>query len=291
MKEEKMIIVSEGQERAQGLVRLIKEYPKVLLIMEREIVSLNMAGWAWKITDEGWKQRMERTCEYIRKRVSDPMIIGLQEVQLSGGKSLETLEKWFPEYHIVLPAGYNNQPKSAISIMLIRRNICESYSIDTLDDLENNLLYNYVTINTTDELCLRVLNVHIPHTCCEDNRSERFQQDRKELRAKLVGAVSKLAESDINFIALGDFNTPPDDSFIENLDTFIDSPMLDPVLPKDKKKATWINGTSKNRLDYILYSSGLICDTGVSAQITQIDDTTITDKMSDHAFLIGGIAY
>ena len=89
----------------------------------------------------------------------------------------------------------------------------------------------------------------------------------------------------------GDFNTPPDDSFIENLDTFIDSPMLDPVLPKDKKKATWINGTSKNRLDYILYSSGLICDTGVSAQITQIDDTTITDKMSDHAFLIGGIAY
>lgn len=264
--------------------------------MERKIVSLNMAGWAWTITDEAWKERMERTCKYIRNKVADPMVIGLQEVQLSGGKYLETLETCFPDYHIILPKGYNNQPRSVISIMLIRKDICESYSVSTLEDLADSLRYNYVTINTTDELCFRVLNVNIPHTCYED-RAEWFQQDRQELRAKFIKAVEELAdtyshEQDIKFIALGDFNTTPDDTFIEGLAyTFINRPMADPVLKNDKNKVTWINGDSRNRLDYILYSNGMICDTGFSAKITEIDNTTIKDKMSDHALLIGGVAY
>ena len=67
--------------------------------------------------------------------------------------------------------------------------------------------------------------------------------------------------------------------------------MLDPVVKEDKNKVTWINQGSKNRLDYILYSQGMLCDTGVAAKVTEIDDTTITDKMSDHAMLIGGVRY
>ena len=35
----------------------------------------------------------------------------------------------------------------------------------------------------------------------------------------------------------------------------------------------------------------MLCDTGVAAKVTEIDDTTITDKMSDHAMLIGGVRY
>lgn len=264
--------------------------------MERQIISYNMAGWNWRLSDESWKDRLNRSCEYIADKMSEPMIIGLQEVQLSGGKYLDVLKQYFPKYHIILPAGYKSQPKSVLSILLIRKDICESYSIGKLDNLEDSIRYNYVTLNTIDGLCFRVLNTNIPHTCYE-NQADWFKENRRILRETFINEIKSLAETyrneaDVKFIALGDFNTVPDDSFIEALAyTYIDKPMIDPVLASDKNKITWKNLGSKNRLDYILYSRGMLCDTEMSAKITKIDDTTITSKMSDHAVLVGGVVY
>lgn len=264
--------------------------------MERQIISFNMAGWNWRLSKEKWEDRMKRSCEYILNKTDKPMLIALQEVQLAGGKYLNILKEYFQEYHIVLPPAYNNQPKSVISILLIRKDICESHCVNELDGLEGSLRYNYVTFNTVDGLCFRVINTNIPHTCYED-KAEWFQKNRRVLREKFIDTIESMAmtyknEPDVKFIALGDFNTVPDDSFIEGLAyTHINRPMLDPVVKEDKNKVTWINQGSKNRLDYILYSQGMLCDTGVAAKVTEIDDTTITDKMSDHAMLIGGVRY
>lgn len=264
--------------------------------MERQIVSYNMAGWNWKLSDEAWKNRLNRSCEYLVNKMSEPMIIGLQEVQLSGGKYLDVLKDHFPEYHIILPVGYRNQPKSVVSIILIRKDICESYSIATLDNLKESLRYNFVTFNTTDGFCFRVLNTNIPHTCYE-KKAGWFKENRRILRETFLDEIKSLAETyrneaDVKYIALGDFNTAPNDSFIKALAyTYINRPMIDPVAASDKNKITWKNHGSKNRLDYILYSQGMLCDTGMSAKITKIDDTTITGKMSDHAVLVGGVVY
>ena len=34
----------------------------------------------------------------------------------------------------------------------------------------------------------------------------------------------------------------------------------------------------------------MLCNTGVSAQFTMIDDSTILSELSDHATLVGGIS-
>lgn len=263
--------------------------------MERQIISYNMAAWNWKLTLEEWGDRMKRSCEYIINKTSEPMLIGLQEVQLSGGKYLDILKQFFPKYHIILPKAYKGQPKSVISILMIRKDTCDSYSVNKLENLEDSLRYNYVTFNK-DGLCFRVLNVNIPHTCYED-KAGWFQEDRRRLRETFIEKINSMAqtyknEPDVKFIALGDFNTVPEDSFINDLAyTYINRPMIDTVAKEDKNKITWNNQGAKNRLDYILYSQGMLCDTGLSAKITTIDDTTIVEKLSDHAILIGGLVY
>lgn len=95
------------------------------------------------------------------------------------------------------------------------------------------------------------------------------------------------SEPDLKLIVLGDFNALPDDRFIESLAYT----MIDAVKDNDKKTATWRDFATrtKSRLDYILYSIGMLYNTGVSTKFTMIDDSTILKELSDHAILVGGI--
>ena len=262
-----------------------------------ELISLNVAGWNWRISNEKWGDRLKRICEYIRNKMNNPLVIALQEVQLSGGKYLKVLEEQFPDYHIVLPQAYKNQPRSIASVLLINKSLCESYNVRTLEGLEDSLRYNFVHINTHIEgLCFRILNTNVPHNCLE-NAAEWYRQEREELRAKFIRKMKDLAntyrsESDLKLIVLGDFNAVPDDTFIESLAYSYDRPMIDSVKNHDKNTATWRDfiTKTKSRLDYILYSTGMLRNTGVSAKFTLVDETTIFQELSDHAILVGGIA-
>lgn len=263
---------------------------------DMELISLNVAGWNWRASNEKWGDRLKRICEYIRSKMNTPLVIGLQEVQLSGGKYLKVLIEQFPDYHVVLPKAYKNQPRSAVSVLLINKNLCESYNVRTLEGLEDNLRYNFVHINTHIEgLCFRLLNVNVPHNCLE-NAADWYRADREALRALFIKKIKDLAnayrsEPDLKLVVLGDFNTLPDDRFIESLAYAYDRPMIDAVKDHDKKTATWRNfatGT-KSRLDYILYSTGMLRNTGVSAKFTKVDDATILNDLSDHAIIVGGI--
>ena len=103
---------------------------------DMELISLNVAGWNWRVSNEKWGDRLKRICEYIKNKMNNPLVIALQEVQLSGGKYLTVLEEQFPDYHIVLPQAYKNQPRSVVSVLLINKNLCESYNVRTLEGLE-----------------------------------------------------------------------------------------------------------------------------------------------------------
>ena len=261
-----------------------------------ELISLNVAGWNWRISNEKWGDRLKRICEYIRNKMNNPLVIALQEVQLSGGKYLKVLEEQFPDYHIVLPQAYKNQPRSVVSVLLINKNLCESYNVRTLEGLEDNLRYNFVHINTHIEgLCFRILNTNVPHNCLK-NAAKWYREERKELRALFIQNITELAntyrsEPDLKLIVLGDFNALPDDRFIESLAYAYDRPLINAVKDHGKKIATWRNfatGT-KSRLDYIFYSTGMLCNTGVSAKDTMVDDSTILKELSDHAVLVGRI--
>jgi exonuclease III len=266
-----------------------------------ELISLNVAGWNWRISNENWENRLRRICSYIKvkKSKSNSLVIALQEVQLSGGKYLSVLEEEFPDYHIILPNGFKKQAKSVMSILLINKKLCKSYNIGTLEDLEDSLRYNFVTINTHIEgLCFRILNTNVPHNCFnDDNTAEWYKQERIELSELFIKRITELAntysnEPDMKLIMLGDFNAIPDSEFIESLAyTYINRPMIDAVKPQFKNSYTWkdYKTNAKSRLDYILYSAGMLCNTCVSAKFTIIDDTTILQELSDHAVVIGGI--
>lgn len=264
---------------------------------DMEIISLNVAGWNWRMSNEKWGDRLKRICEYIRNKMNNPLVIALQEVQLSGGKYLMVLEEQFPDYYIVLPKAYKNQPRSVISVLLISKKLCKSYDVRTLEGLEDSLRYNFIHINTHIEgLCFRILNTNIPHNCL-NNAAKWYRAERKALRTLFIENIKNLAntyrsEKDLKLIVLGDFNTLPDDRFIETLAYAYDRPMIDTVKDHDKKTATWRNFATrtKSRLDYIFYSTGMLCNTGVSAKFTMVDDTTILNELSDHAILVGGIS-
>lgn len=264
---------------------------------DMEIISLNVAGWNWRMSNEKWGDRLKRICEYIRNKMNNPLVIALQEVQLSGGKYLTVLEEQFPDYHIVLPKAYKNQPRSVISVLLISKNLCKSYDVRTLEGLEDSLRYNFIHINTHIEgLCFRILNTNVPHNCL-NNAAKWYRAERKALRALFIENIKNLAntyrsEKDLKLIVLGDFNTLPDDRFIETLVYTYDRPMIDTVKEHDKKTATWRNFATrtKSRLDYIFYSTGMLCNTGVSTKFTMVDDSTILNELSDHAILVGGIS-
>ena len=55
---------------------------------------------------------------------------------------------------------------------------------------------------------------------------------------------------------------------------------------------TWKNELvhAESRLDYILYSLGMLNDTGISVK-TLIDSTTISQRLSDHAMLFGELIF
>lgn len=274
---------------------------KNLNYKEMEICSLNVAGWKWRASNLKWEARLSEICKYIKSEMNNPFVIALQEVQIANGKSQAVLEDHFPDYHIVLPEAYDNkQSRSIVSVLLINKNLCESYyNVRTLKGLEDSLRYNFVDIDTyVKGLSFRVLNVHIPHNCQEGNTAAAWYIDaREDLRSLFIQNISALSdtyrsEPDLKFIVLGDFNASPKDSFIESLAYSYDSPMLDAVKKCDRDIATWIDFTTgtKNRLDYLLYSRGMLCNTGVTAKFTITDNYTTLNRLSDHAILVGGIS-
>ena len=268
---------------------------KKLNYKDMELVSLNVAGWNWKTSNVRWEKRLNMICDYVKSKMSNPLVIALQEVQLSGGKYLTVLEKQFPNFHIVLPKGYKKQPKSVMSVLLLNKDLCESFSLGILDGLEDSLRYNFVTVNTHIEgLCFRILNTNVPHNYFNENTAEWYKEEREELRALFIHSIKELAyryrsEPDLKLVLLGDFNATPESDFIHSIAYANDRTMLDAVKPYNRNTMTWKNHVtnSTSRLDYILYSAGMFCDTGVSVKNTQIDEQTILQDLSDHALLIG----
>ena len=171
----------------------------------------------------------------------------------------------------------------------------------TLEGLEDSLRYNFVTINTTIEgLCFRVLNVNVPHNTFDYSKTaEWYRQSRVELRKLFLQRIKELSETyrsepDLKFVITSDMNMSYEDPYIQKLAYSYDSPMLDAVKECDRTKITWNNRHLKgrNRIDYIMYSRAIISERGgLKAKYTVVDDTPITQKTSDHCYLVGGLVF
>lgn len=154
-----------------------------------------------------------------------------------------------------------------------------------------------MTVNTPIEgLCFRFLNANVPHQCFDENKTaEWYRKSRVKLRRLFLNNIRELAKSyrsdpDLKFFMMADLNTSPDDPFMQNLVYSYGSPMLDAVKEEYRYISTWNNKGATNRIDYILYSRGMISErSGAKVRFTEVDDSPITEKTSDHCILVGGI--
>lgn len=256
------------------------------------IVSYNIAAWRWRITNEKYEDRLKRSCQFIKNNAPQAFLIGLQEV-IVGERYLKVLEDEFPKYEIVFPKGYNliKNRNSAISILLINTEGVEGYSLRGLTGLEDSARYNYVAIKSNFGY-YRVMNVNIPQTALLNSGAALwYRERRKELKEKFKSAVLEEAErykteKDINFILLGDTNCSPDDNFIVSLANNYQQPMIEPV---KENKITWNNSevNSKECLDHIFYSMGMMASDAINIHYTDVLEQTICEEMSDHACIRG----
>ena len=260
------------------------------------IVSYNAAGYAWKLSQESWASRLQRSCNYIRETAPGAWVIGLSEV-IPGrdDKYLAILQKSFPEYILVTPHAYrkNSSPRSAINVLLIHREGYRYHATRTLEDLENSLLYNYVGIDT-DHGYYRVLNIHIPHTDNGD-RPIWYQRNRIDLRKKFEVALKKTCRSfaqelEIPFILLGDFNATPDGSLIQELTNPYGPCLFNATLTRNWVTPTYINPERGSaHLDGIFYSTGAMQSDMLTVRENQILREPVDEKMSDHCMILGQI--
>lgn len=261
---------------------------------DKFIISWNLAGFAWKISEERWGDRLERACDYIKETAPDAWVMGLSEViPGKGNKYIDILKKEFPNYHIILPKAYADNYRSAINVLLVNKEGYHDHTVRTLDNLEDSLLYNYIGLDC-DYGYYRILSVHMPHTN-NDDRPKWYQRNRYELRKVFENTIKETCaayrrETDVQYIFMGDLNATPDGCFVKSLVGPVNPMLFDATRGGDREVPTWSNPEySKNHIDYICYSMGSMMAPVIDVYYNEIITEPITDLISDHALLRGKI--
>lgn len=268
--------------------------------LAKEIVSLNVAAWKWRLSDEPYYTRLTRICNLIKRNTWHPFLIALQEVIL-GDKYIALLQEELPDYEIITPKSYDasKNRRSAVCCTLVNKRDLISYSHNTLDGVEHGSgRYVYLTI-TSNHGCYRVLNVHVPQVAAfHDNAPTVYIESRYSLKAAFESTIQQEANTfhkdpDVKFIVVGDLNATPDSDFVKNLayspkhPAIIKEPLVDVISKDNISSPTWVNEQlgCANRIDYLLYSLGTW--TTCSLCRTELIDEPIKCRISDHAILRG----
>ncbi len=261
-------------------------------MVEKFVVSMNVAGYNWRITKEPFEERLKRACRCIKSEAPDAWLVGLSEViPGTDGKYIDVIKQEFPNYVVVLPKAYECNYRSTINVLLISREGYHEHQTRTLNNLSDSLLYNYVGV-TTDYGYFRILNVHMPNICNEGS-PEWYQIERKALRAVFERSIYEECiaykrEEDMQFICMGDFNCVPESEFIQKLSGPVEPVLFNATRPDERKKTTWRTPEHMDsHLDYIFYSMGTMLAPVVDIYCNHIIDTPISGEISDHAIIRG----
>lgn len=246
-----------------------------------ELLSLNLAGYGWHLTNENWGDRLTKLCKCIRKHSKQAAVIALQELQLGGGKYISILEEEFPEYTIVLPTAYRKQPRSIVTATLIHKEFSTEYLPLEFEGLEGSLRHVYVQITTKNGEVFRIANVHVPRVVDED-KAKWYRLSRQAFRTQYLKAIENTArvyknEADLKFICMGDYNISNRSAYMADLAGYYMPCLLD------------VLDAGVESVDNILYSTGMMRSFGLSVSNTVVIDEPIVDKISDHSLILGTV--
>jgi len=257
------------------------------------LVSLNLANWAWKLSSRKHNPRLCDNLATIKQSVCGEeadSIICLQEFIVGkNSRYALRLDVFFPDHKIIYPKGYNNSKNyaSAITVMLVPKKY-------TYKELELPMLagqkwfrYNYIEVEGvgSDEP-VRILNIHLPHLNLQKAAqwyAEQRKQERKEYIAAIQQAIDENNSLRIPCAVVGDYNTLVTDEDFVNL--IKNHNMQDVMGDEEKCKNTWENSAlgGKNRIDYILVNESLA--ERFQIENPKVDCDPINRIISDHALL------
>lgn len=261
------------------------------------IISFNVAGWAWKLSNDKYRDRLIRICNHIKKGEGTPLVICLQEVQLGRKcKYLRVIREQFDGYEAVLPLNYSNEqhPQSIVNMILIKKeNLIglKKLQLPIKEKYRDNYRYNYIEISTTAGL-FRIINLHMPMVCNNQGRPHWYQKSRKEFNKEMWRAVLKEAEKFNSwgrgvFAIIGDLNEAKSGPNIADLMfkyKFVD------VDAKDKDTYFNHNFGSK-KIDYMMVNmSSFNPESNLGLLNARIDSSTFSEHLiSDHAMITAEI--
>ena len=253
-----------------------------------EIVSTNICGRAFKLSNEPYSTRLRRIASWITA-IGTPNIIPMQEFLV--GKDFMYLKLFLEfldeKYETILPVGFEKEYKSGINIVFVKKDKFDFY--ERLE-LEGNKapeyanLYNYVLIRLKNRQEYRILNVHLPQLS-NSHMALFYQEWRAELSDAMwkavLGEVHKF-ENEEKFYVCGDLNADKDTENSDNLAN-LQFMMVDTLTSKDRNNVTYENKEKgiRARFDYIFTSKCNIAKNRVHCSF--IDSTLLQEKISDHA--------
>lgn len=155
------------------------------IFKDKLIVTFNLNGWLPVRRDITFAQKLKKASQEIAFSDQQPIIIMLQE--MIGGrdrKYIDLLEKYFQDYKVILPAGfdYHRHSRSILSVTLIRKDVLGSYKLFQLDEELANRICSVVA--EIDGVPTYIINAHVVQIQNFRNQASWYIQERKRLHAR-----------------------------------------------------------------------------------------------------------
>lgn len=250
--------------------------------MKNNYISYNLNGWMPVNRTFSYEQKLRKFAAYIKETYEEPICIMLQEM-LGGknGKYLNLLISMFPEYELILPAGfdYAKHFKSIMAVTLVRRDALGSYKVLELDsELPNRICYVVAELNGVET---HIINSHLAQVQNFRYQADWYIAERTRLHSQqwvlLHGVLSKNKEA--NVIFAGDMQENKTDT---NLSKLKDCGYIISGASGTKTvRNSFFNVESC--IDHIILSPGARASLG--AEIEIVYDNSGVGKYSDHTLL------
>lgn len=262
---------------------MIAENGGITMEKNNNIITYNINGHRPVNKAITFEQKLKGTAFDIRGTYDLPLIIMLQEMIAGRNmKFLNQLRVLFPEYELILPAGFDyvKHFKSIMSVTLIRRNSLSSYKVEDLDtELPNRICYVAAKIKGVGET--NIISSHIVQVQNFKHQADWYIAERRRLHDQQWVLLHEVLHNnkDTNVIFAGDMQECKSSTNLSKL----------------KEQGYIISGASKTKtvrnnffneescIDHIILSPGARSALGKGTEI--IYDNTSLGKNSDHTLL------
>lgn len=232
-----------------------------------------------------FEQKLRETAHDIRSTYGLPLLIMLQEI-LAGRnqKYLNLLKSLYPEYELILPAGFDivKHYKSILSLTLVRRDALGSYKVIELDsELPNRTCYMIANINIDGiEKEMHIISSHLVQVQNFKYQADWYIAERRRLHDQQWELLHEVLHNnkDANVIFAGDMQESKSAS---NLNKLMEDGYI--VSGASGTKTVRNNFFNETCIDHIILSPNARAAFGKDTEI--IYDNSGVGKYSDHTLL------